>query len=50
MLSELNRFMLLRSMRHLRRRSQRPYRTPAGETFYAHLQRLGLRFLQMTYG
>jgi RNA-directed DNA polymerase len=42
---ELNRFMLLRSMRHLRRRSQRAYRTPEGESFYAHLQRLGLRLL-----
>jgi RNA-directed DNA polymerase len=42
---ELNRFMLLRSMRHLRRRSQRAYRTPAGESFYAHLQRLGLQLL-----
>ena len=42
---ELNRFMLLRSMRHLQRRSQRAYRTPEGESFYAHLQRLGLRLL-----
>ena len=25
--------------------SQRAYRTPAGESFYAHLQRLGLRLL-----
>ena len=40
-----NRFMQLRSARHLRRRSQRAYRTPAGESFYAHLQRLGLRLL-----
>jgi RNA-directed DNA polymerase len=42
---ELNRFTLLRSARHLRRRSQRAYRTPAGESSYAHLQRLGLRLL-----
>jgi len=42
---ELNRFMLLRSTRHLQRRSQRAYRTPEGESFYAHLQRLGLRLL-----
>jgi RNA-directed DNA polymerase len=41
----LNQFMLLRLTRHLQRRSQRAYRTPAGETSYAHLQRLGLRFL-----
>jgi hypothetical protein len=27
------------------RRSQRAYRKPAGESFYAHLQRLGLRLL-----
>ena len=31
--------------RHLRRRSQRPYRPPAGRSFYAQLQRLGLRLL-----
>ena len=42
---ELNRFMLLRSIRHLRRRSQRAYRTPEGVSFYAHLQHLGLRLL-----
>jgi RNA-directed DNA polymerase len=42
---DLNRFMLLRSMRHLRRRSQRAYRTPEGVSFYAHLQRLGLQLL-----
>lgn len=33
---------LTRSLRH---RSQRPYRPPAGESYYAHLQRLGLRLL-----
>jgi RNA-directed DNA polymerase len=44
-LRELNRFMLLRTMRHLRRRSQRAYRTPEGESSYAHLQRLGLRLM-----
>ena len=42
---ELNRFVLLRLTRHLQRRSQRPYRPPEGETFYAHLQRLGLQLL-----
>jgi len=42
---ELNRFALLRSTRHLQRRSQRAYRTPAGESSYAHLLRLGLRLL-----
>jgi RNA-directed DNA polymerase len=42
---ELNRFVLLRLARHLRRRSQRPYRPPEGESYYAHLQRLGLQLL-----
>jgi RNA-directed DNA polymerase len=42
---EINRFALLRSARHLRRRSQRAYRTPEGESSYAHLQRLGLQLL-----
>jgi RNA-directed DNA polymerase len=42
---ELNRFVLLRLTGHLNRRSQRPYRPPAGESYYAHLQRLGLRLL-----
>ena len=42
---ELNRFVLLRLTRHLQRRSQRPFRPPEGETFYAHLQRLGLQLL-----
>jgi RNA-directed DNA polymerase len=40
---ELNRFMQMRALRNLRRRSQRAYRIPAGESSYAHLQRLGLR-------
>jgi RNA-directed DNA polymerase len=42
---KLNGFVVSRLTRHLRRRSQRPYRPPAGETYYAHLQRLGLRLL-----
>lgn len=42
---EINRFALLRSTRHLQRRSQRAYRTPEGESSYAHLQRLGLKLL-----
>ena len=42
---KLNWFVLLRLTRHLQRRSQRPYRTPEGESFYAHLQRLGLQLL-----
>ena len=43
---KLNGFVVSRLTRHLRRRSQRPFRPPAGETFYAHLQRLGLRLLR----
>ncbi len=42
----LNSFMLLRLTRHLQRRSQRAYRTPAGKSVYFHLQSLGLRFLK----
>ena len=41
----LNWFAVNRLTRHLQRRSQRPFRPPEGETFYAHLQRLGLRLL-----
>ncbi len=29
--------------KHLKRRSQRPYRPPEGKSFYAHLHDLGLR-------
>ena len=43
---KLNGFVVSRLTRHLQRRSQRPFRPPAGETFYAHLQRLGLRLLK----
>jgi RNA-directed DNA polymerase len=42
---DLNNYMRLRAARHLRRRSQRAYRTPAGMSSYTHLQRLGLRLL-----
>jgi len=41
----LNWFVLQRLKRHLKRRSQRPFRPPEGVTFYAHLQTLGLQFL-----
>ena len=34
--------------RHLRRRSQRPFRPAEGQTFYAKLQRLGLRPLTVS--
>ncbi len=43
---KLNGYVTSRMTRHLRRRSQRPFRPPAGETYYAHLQRHGLRLLR----
>ena len=43
---KLNGFVVSRLTRHLKRRSQRPLRPPQGETYYAHLQRLGLRLLK----
>lgn len=42
---ELNWFVGERLTRHLKRRSQRPFRPPEGISFYAHLQTLGLQFL-----
>jgi len=42
---KLNHFLVQRLQTHLKRRSQRPYRPPAGMTFYARLQALGLRLL-----
>jgi len=41
----VNSFAVCRLTGHLKRRSQRPFRLPAGTTFYAHLQTLGLQFL-----
>ena len=41
----LNGYLLLRIRRHLRRRSQRTFRPPEGETWYTFLQRLGLQLL-----
>jgi RNA-directed DNA polymerase len=43
---KLNWYVEQRLSRHLRRRSQRPYRVPAGESVHAHLQRLGLQLLR----
>jgi RNA-directed DNA polymerase len=40
---QLNWYVFTRLKRHLRRRSQRPFRPEEGQTFYAKLQRLGLR-------
>jgi len=36
-----------RLMRHLSRRSQRPYRPPAGQSYYRHFQEMGLRYLAL---
>lgn len=47
---KLNWFVLNRLTRHLQRRSQRPFRPPKGETFYTHLRRHGLRFLEPSHG
>jgi RNA-directed DNA polymerase len=43
---KLNWYVEQRLNRHLRRRSQRPYRMPEGESVHAHLQRLGLQGLK----
>ena len=42
----VNGLILSRLVHHLKRRSQRPFRPPAGMTYYAHMQSLGLRFLK----
>jgi len=47
---KLNWYVLERLRRRLKRRSDRPYRIPEGESSYAHLQRLGLRLLRTTPG
>ncbi len=42
---KINWYVSERLTQHLRRRSQRPYRPPAGVGYYAQLQRLGLKRL-----
>jgi RNA-directed DNA polymerase len=42
---QINSFVQQRLNKHLRRRSQRPYRRAAGASWYAHLQKLGLQSL-----
>jgi RNA-directed DNA polymerase len=42
---QINGFTRQRLTRHLKRRSQRPYRPPKGVTWYAQLERLGLVYL-----
>jgi RNA-directed DNA polymerase len=44
-LRQTNFFVRTRLIRHLKRRSQRPYRPPKGVTWYRHLQQLGLAYL-----
>lgn len=41
----INRFVRNRLARHLRRRSQRAYRVPHGQTLYGHLKEQGLIYL-----
>jgi len=41
----INSYVRLRLSRHLRRRSQRPWRCPAGVSHYAYFKRLGLVYL-----
>lgn len=42
---QTNRYVRERLIKHLQRRSQRPYRPPKGVTWYTHLQQLGLVYL-----
>jgi RNA-directed DNA polymerase len=42
---KINWYVRDRLKRHLRRRSQRPFRPPEGRTYYEHLHQLGLRKL-----
>lgn len=45
---KLNGFAVYRLLRHLRRRSQRPYRLPAEQSPFAHLQALGWQPIRAT--
>jgi RNA-directed DNA polymerase len=38
----INRYVQCRMAKHLKRRSQRPFRPPTGVTLYAHLRQMGL--------
>jgi len=42
---EINSYVRQRLCYHLSRRSQRPWRPPAGRTYYAQLERMGLIYL-----
>ncbi len=39
---DMNHYVRLRLIKHLERRSQRPYKLPEGQTYYQHLNKLGL--------
>ncbi len=39
---QVNSYVMQRLIRHLHRRSQRPYKPPEGVSYYRHLKRLGL--------
>jgi RNA-directed DNA polymerase len=41
----INWYVRDRLTQHLRRRSQRPFRPPEGTSYYAHIQKMGLRYL-----
>jgi len=41
----VNWFVRARLVKHLRRRSQRPFRPPEGRTYYQHFKNLGLVYL-----
>jgi RNA-directed DNA polymerase len=41
----MNWYVRSRLIKHLRRRSQRPFRPPKGRSFYQHLKQLGLIYL-----
>jgi len=41
----VNRFVRARLVKHLCRRSQRPFRPPSGRTYYQHFKQLGLVYL-----
>lgn len=42
---DINSYVRMRLTKHLKRRSQRPYRPPQGRSFYAQLDRFGLVYL-----
>ena len=47
---KINTYVNERLVRHLRRRSQRPFRPPEGSTYYRQLQKMGLVYLRAHRG